>query len=189
MEKRTGRFSAAAVDHRSSSDRKGRWGRFQEQVFLWLFPLLRPGLLNVAQGLLACDVRRFRPAGPPVVVVSHTALRLLALLQGQSVTPPPLSPAIRETLRALRETTQATVIILAVDPAIRQRRIAARMQAGTVDPFDRYMQADPARAKRIEGCLVQLAVAGWQARVVENHDLDATALEAALARALSSPPV
>jgi len=48
------------------------------------------------------------------------------------------------------------------------------------------MRADPTRAERIAGGLVQLAVACWQARVVENHDLDATALETALARALPS---
>lgn len=187
VEKRAGRFSASAVDDRSSSERKGRWGRFQEQVFLWGFPLLRPWLLNVARWLLAWDRRRFRPASQPVVVVSHTALRLLALTQGQSATPPPLPPAIRKTLRALHETTQATVIVLDVDSDTRQRRIAARIQSGHVDPFDRYMLADRTRAERIEGCLVQLAVEGWQARVMQNNDLDAPALEAALARTLHSP--
>lgn len=186
VEKRAGWFSASAVDERSSSERKGAWGRFQEQAFLWGFPLLRPWLLNVAGWLLAWDRRRFRPAAQPLVVVSHTALRLLALTQGQSVTPPPLPPAIRKTLRALRETTQATVIVLDVDPDTRQRRIAARIQSGHVDPFDRYMLADRARAERIEGCLVQLAVESWQARVMQNNDLDAPALAAALARALHS---
>jgi hypothetical protein len=184
VEKRAGRFSAAAVDDRSSSERKGRWGRFQEQAFLWLFPLLRPFLLNVAQGLLAWDIRRFRPSGPPVVVVSHTALRLLALLQGQSIRPLPLSRAIRETLRALREVTQASVIILNVDPAIRQRRIAARIQSGQVDPFDRYMVADRARAERIESALIRFAVNDLKAQVIKNNDLDAIALEAELTQAM-----
>ena len=187
VEKRAGWFSASAVDDRSSSERKGRWGRFQEQVFIRLFPLLRPLLPGVAGWLLRRDRRRFRPADRPLVVVSHTALRLLAFVQGQALSPPPLSLALQQALRALRETTKATVIVLDVDPDTRQRRIAVRIQQGTVDPFDRYMLADRTRAERIEGCLVQLAVEGWQARVMQNNDLDAPALEAALARTLHSP--
>ena len=187
IEKRAGGFSAAPADARSSSERKGRWGRFQEHVFIRLFPLLRPLLLGVAGWLLRRDRRRFRPADRPVVVVSHTALRLLAFVRGQVHAPPPLSPALQHALRALRETTRATVIVLDIDPAIRQRRIGARIECGTVDPFDRYMLADRVRAERIEGGLVELAVGFLNAKVIENNDLDAAALEAALVRALESP--
>ena len=187
IEKRAGGFSAAPADARSSSERKGRWGRFQEHVFIRLFPLLRPWLPGVAGWLLRRDRRRFRPADRPVVVVSHTALRLLALVRGQVLAPPPLSLALQQALRALRETTRATVIVLDIDPAIRQRRIGARIEGGTVDPFDRYMLADRVRAERIEGGLVELAVGFLNAAVIENNDLDAAALEAALARALASP--
>ncbi|MDV7396071.1 hypothetical protein RZS08_32060, partial [Arthrospira platensis SPKY1] len=74
-----------------------------------------------------------------------------------------------------------------VEPGIRQQRITARIQSGTVDPFDRYMLANRERAERIEGCLVELAVGILNAKVIENNDLDAAALEAALARALKSP--
>lgn len=184
VEKRAGGFSASAVDDRSSSERKGRWGRFQEQVFIRLFPLLRPLLPVVAGWLLRRDRRRFRPADRPLVVVSHTALRLLAFVQGQDLSPPPLSIALQQALRALRETTKATVIVLDVDPDTRQRRIAVRIQQGTVDPFDRYMQAHRERAERIEGYLVTLATHHLQAKVIKNNDLDETALEAALAGAL-----
>jgi hypothetical protein len=185
LEKRAGGFAAPAVDDRSSSERKGRWGRFQEQVFIRLFPLLRPLLPGVAGWLLRRDRRRFRPADRPMVVVSHTALRLLAFVQGQALSPPPLSLALQQALRALRETTKATVIVLDVDPAIRQRRIAVRIQQGTVDPFDRYMLADRMRAERIEGYLVTLATHHLQARVIKNNDLDETALETALEAALA----
>ena len=184
LEKRAGGFAAPAVDDRSSSERKGRWGRFQEQVFIRLFPLLRPLLPGVAGWLLRRDRRRFRPADRPLVVVSHTALRLLAFVQGQALSPPPLSLALQQALRALRETTKATVIVLDVDPDTRQRRIAVRTQQGTVDPFDRYMQAHRERAERIEGYLVTLATHHLQARVIKNNDLDETALETALAGAL-----
>ncbi len=187
VEKRAGRFSALAVDDRSSSERKGRWGRFQEQVFLNLFPLLRPLLPGVAGWLLRRDYRRFRPTDRPVVVVSHTALRLLALVRGQVHAPPPLSLALQQALRALRETTQATVIVLDIDPAIRQRRISARIECGTVDPFDRYMLADRVRAERIEGGLVDLATRYLNAAVIENDDLDDAALEWELERVLGRP--
>lgn len=187
VEKRAGGFAAPAVDNRSSSERKGRWGRFQEQVFIRLFPLLRPLLPGVAGWLLRRDRRRFRLADRPLVVVSHTALRLLAFVQGQALSPPPLSLTLQQALRALRETTKATVIVLDVDPDTRQRRIAVRIQQGTVDPFDRYMQAHRERAERIEGYLMTLATHHLQAKVIKNNDLDETALEAALARALHSP--
>ncbi len=42
-EKRAGAFAAAPVDDRSSSERKGRWGRFKEQFFIrCLSPDSRP---------------------------------------------------------------------------------------------------------------------------------------------------
>ena len=192
VEKRAGRFSAAAVDNRSSSERKGRWGRFQEQVFLNLFPLLRPLLPVVARLLLARDRRRFRPSAVPLVVVSHTALRLLALVLGQrreGVDALTRHPALERALRAALP-PGTTVAALDVAPATRRRRIAARIRSGTVDPFDRYMLADPDRAERIEGCLVELATRYLNAAVIENDDLDDAALERELARALGrSTPV
>lgn len=189
MEKRAGAFAAPAVDDRSSSERKGRWGRFQEQGFLTLFPLIRPLTPYLAQKLLARDQQRFRPSNRPVVVVSHTALRLLAFAYGPLLPPLPLSPALIQTLHALQATTHATVIVLDIDPAIRQQRIAARVQQGTVDPFDQYMQADHERAERIERYLVTLAMEHLQARVIENNNLADDALERALADALLQRPL
>lgn len=183
LEKRAGAFAGAAVDARSSSARKGRWGRFQERVFLTLFPLVRPLTPYLAQKLLARDQQRFRPADRPLVVVSHTALRLLAFAYGPII-PPPLSPALGQALHALQATTRATAIVLDIDPAIRQQRIAARVRQGTVDPFDQYMQADVERAERIERYLVTLAIEYLQAGVIENNHLTDDALEMALADAL-----
>jgi len=184
LEKRAGAFAGAAVDARSSSARKGRWGRFQERVFLTLFPLVRPLTPYLAQKLLARDQQRFRPADRPLVVVSHTALRLLAFAYGPIIPPPPLSPALGQALHALQATTRATAIVLDIDPAIRQQRIAARVRQGTVDPFDQYMQADVERAERIERYLVTLAIEYLQAGVIENNHLTDDALEMALADAL-----
>ena len=168
----------------SSSARKGCWGRFQEQVFLTLFPLVRPLTPYLAQKLVARDQQRFRPADRPLVVVSHTALRLLAFAYGPIIPPPPVTPALGQALHALQATTSATTIVLDIDPAIRQQRIAARVRQGTVDPFYHYMQADVERAERIERYLVTLAIEYLQAGVIENNHLTDDALEMALADAL-----
>jgi len=109
------------------------------------------------------------------------------LRPGSSPRAAALSLALQQALRALRETTQATVIVLDIDPAIRQRRIGARIECGTVDPFDRYMLADRVRAERIEGGLVELAIRYLNAAVIENDDLDAAALERELERVLGRP--
>ena len=186
VEKRTGKLAAPAADARSSSERKGRWGRFQERVFLGLFPLLRPVLLAVARLLLARDRRRFRPSTLPLVVVSHTGLRLLALVLGQhreGWAALARSPVLERTLRAMPP-PGTLVVVLDVAPATRHRRITARIQSGTVDPFDRYMLADPDRAEHIEHCLVELATRYLNAALIENDDLDEEALERELARAL-----
>lgn len=189
VEKRAGGFSAPMIDARSSSERKGRWGRFQKRAFLGLLPLLRPLLPAVARLLLARDRRRFRPSAVPLVVVSHTALRLLALVLGQhreGWAAIARRPALERALRAALP-PGTTVVVLDVAPATRRWRIAARIQSGTVDPFDRYMLADPDRAERIEGCLVDLATRYLNAAVIENDDLDDAALERELERALGRP--
>ena len=188
VEKRAGGFAAPAADARSSSERKGRWGRFQERAFLGLLPLLRPLLPTVAWLLLARDQRRFRPSAVPLVVVSHTALRLLALVLGQhreGWATLARRPALERALRTAPPGT--TVVVLDVAPATRRRRIAARIRSGTVDPFDRYMLADPDRAEHIERCLVELATRYLNAAVIENDDLDDAALERELERALVRP--
>jgi hypothetical protein len=79
------------------------------------------------------------------------------------------------------------VAVLDVAPKTRRRRTAARIQSGTVDPFDHYMLADAERAERIEGCLVELATHYLNATVVGNDDLNDAALERELARALGAP--
>ena len=123
------------------------------------------------------------------MVVSHTALRLLALVLGQrregSGRPrPPPGPGARPARGAPPGTA---VAVLDVAPATRRRRIAARIRSGTVDPFDCYMLADPDRAEHIEHCLVELATRYLNATVIENDDLDDAALERELDRALGQP--
>lgn len=190
VEKRAGRFAAPAADARCSSERKGRWGRCRERAFLGLFPMLRPLVPVVVWLLLVRDRHRFRRSAVPLVVVSHTALRLLALVLGQHRAGWAGRLARHAALeRALRAAPPpgTSVVVLDVSPATRRRRIAARVGSGTVDPFDRYMLANPDRAERIEGCLVELATRYLNAAVIENEDLDDATLEQALERALGRP--
>lgn len=189
LEKRAGGFSAPIIDARSSSERKGRWGRFREQVFLNLFPLLRPLIPNIVRWLLERDLRRFRPSALSQVVVSHTVLRLLAFTLGQrreSEIALVRCSALADVLRTVVPTTKAVVVVLDIDPNLRHRRIQHRIQNGTVDPFDRYMVADPQRAEQIEACLVALATRYLNATVIANNDLDEASLEAALTQAIRS---
>jgi hypothetical protein len=135
------------------------------------------------------DRRRFRPPAVPLVVVSHTALRLLALVLGQhreGSAGLANSPALESTLRAVPP-PGTRVLVLDITPATRRRRIAARIRSGTVDPFDRYMLDDADRAEHIERCLVELATRYLNAALIENDDLDDAALERELEGALGRP--
>jgi hypothetical protein len=195
VEKRAGGFSAPAVDARSSSERKGRWGRFRERVvFLGLFPLLRPG----CPARPGCSWRATGAASTRRTarwwLVSHTAPRLLALVLGQhreGLATLARFPALQRALDAVAPATGAVAVVLDIDPAIRYHRIRRRIESGMVDPFDRYMLDDPERAERIERSLVELATRYLDAAVIENDDLDDDALERALERALcrAAPPV
>lgn len=95
-------------------------------------------------------------------------------------------PALERALRAAPP-PGTTVVVLDVAPSTRRRRIAARIGAGTIDPLDRYMLANPERAEHIEHCLVQLATHYLNAAVIENDDLDDATLERAFERALGRP--
>ena len=102
-----------------------------------------------------------------------------------------IEPVLRKAFADLRRRLDRQVARLRHEPEwerpTRRRRIAARIQSGTVDPFDRYMLADPDRAERIEHCLVELATRYLNATVIENDDLDDAALARELNRALGRP--
>lgn len=188
VEKRAGWFSAPATDAQSSSERKGRLKRLREQMFLSGFPFTRALIPLLLPALIAWDLRRFRWPGHPLLIASHTALRLLAFYLGHRpalATDLRLSPALERALRAIVPATRAAVLVLDIDDAVRRRRIAQRIQSGTVDPFDRYMLRDGRRSERIERCLVELATTYLGAIKIENNDLDDAALAREIARALA----
>lgn len=188
VERRSKFFAAPATTVRSSSDSKGRFARFLEQVFLVSFPLTRWLLPPLLPWLIDWDLRRFRRSADRLLVVSYTPVRLLAFCLGHRYAREEdirLSPALDRALRAIVPVTQARTLVLDVEHGVRQRRIARRTQSGTVDPFDAYMLRDGVRSERIEQFLVWLALTYLNAVKVENNDLDDAALTAELTAAFA----
>lgn len=188
VERRQGAFAARPSAALTSED-KGIVRLWAERLFLASLPLHRLLLPVVVDLLLRRDLHHFRPpaAGARVIVISHTALRLLALYLGcrdHDSAALRLPSFVVRTLRAVTPRTGARTVVLDIDHATRRQRLANRQGRGKADPFDRYMAADEGRAERIESCLVRLAVEFLGARRVENNGLEAAALMARLRSAL-----
>lgn len=175
VEKRAGWFSAPA-SRLHSSESKGRIARWRQWLFIQTFPVTQRLIPLLLPLLIGWDLRRFRPpSARRLLVISYTPVRLLAFCLGQRSSPRAvmrLSPALDRALRAIVVTTGSRAIVLDIDPAVRRRRIDARIRCGTVDPFDRYMAHDSERAERIEQWLVWIATEYLQAITIENNDLD-----------------
>lgn len=165
-------------------DEKSWLSHMAEATFLRAFPLIAwimPWALHL---LIRRDIRRFKADDRFRLVVSHSALRILAFClgaRGRGIET--LSSSTRRAVRELRERSRARVIVLDVDPEVRRRRIEARLERGSSDPFDRYMIADSVRSERIEACLVELAVELMDAHLVVNDALDDDAVWASLIEA------
>ena len=174
VERRRGSFSAAA-DRMRTSEGKG-WLRLAlEWAFLRTLPLHLWLLPHLTALMLLTDLRRFRlPADRMVLVVSHTAIRLLAFALGhrydriEDIRLPALA---RKALRRVGPSTGACVLVLDIDHQVRAARMAERGRRGTVDCFDRYLGQDPVRSERIEAILVWIGVHWLGAVRVENNNL------------------
>ena len=172
-ERREGRFSKKETFDQTSED-KGRFSLFAEASFIKLYPVfgfLLPLLVSV---LIHVDLRFYRKSEKHVVVVSHTALRLLAFHLGHQVNTVEeieLSPHLDRLLKRIVAHLPVKTIVLDIEDSVRKQRIADRHQRGKVDPFDRYMAQDEHRSERIEAILVWLATNYLEARVIENNDL------------------
>jgi len=182
VERRRGAFSAQADDRRTSEN-KSALNLWMERLFLAALPL-HCRLLPLLTALLVWrDIRRFRPpAEGAVLVVSHTAIRLLAFALGhlfdrvEDIRMPWFAD---RALRAIVPATGARTLVLDIDHAVRAARMAAREQRGSLDHFDRYMGQDPVRSERIEHFLVWIGATYLKAERIENNHLsDAELLEA-----------
>ena len=109
-----------------------------------------------------------------MLVVSHSALRILAFYLGQNdryEQTKTLPNWLAEAIARVKRVSGALVIVLDVDDATRQQRIQKRLLEGSIDPFDRFMAEDSERSERIEACLVSLARKYYGAHMIENNDL------------------
>lgn len=178
-----GWLSGPAAEPEADEDKS--WiSHLAERTFLWVFPCIAWCMPWALRFLMRRDARRFSADGQRRLVISHSALRILAFClgaRGRRVEGLPKS--IHRAVRDLQETSQAVVIVLDVDPEIRHQRIEARVRSGASDPFDRYMLADSARSERIEACLVSLATESMGAHLIVNNALDDDALWAHLEEA------
>jgi hypothetical protein len=175
VEKRAGGFSSPPTQAMTSED-KGRLALLTERIFLWSFPLLKTWMPYIATVWLRRDLARFKGSHSPILVVSHSALRLVAFYLGHvtdTVEYPRVPRSLDRVLRTIIPRTRAKVIVLDIDNQIRQQRVAQRLASGTADYLDRYM-AQPEHqelSERIEACLVVLAKHYLDAVVIENNDL------------------
>jgi len=176
VEKREGWLAEKASKAISSED-KGFVSLLIEKIFLTTFPLTQYGLPFLLTVLLKRDVKRFVKRGSTakkVIVISHTALRVLAFYLGHRFDKEDqirIPPYLEIVLKSLLPATQAKTLVLDIAPEIRHQRIALRAQQGKVDNFDRYMARDTERSERIESFLVWLGYRYLNAVVIENNDL------------------
>ncbi len=182
LERRRGSLSARPNQQRSSEE-KGLIRLWLERAFLatlFLHCRLLPWLTTL---LIVLDLRRFqRPDQASVLVVSHTAIRLLAFALGHLFARVEDIRLPAMTMRALHAiaATGLRCVVLDIDHAIRAERLAQRNTRGTLDYFDRYMGSDPQRSERIEEFLVWIGLTYLGAVRVENNNLSDTELLAAM---------
>jgi len=173
-ERRRGAFSAQP-DSRRTSEGKGFVKLWLEWAFLFTLPLHCRLLPYIMTFLIRRDLRRFRrPADGSLIVVSHTAIRMLAFAYSHifdRVEDIKMPVVVECTLRDLVLATQAHTIVLDIDHEVRNTRMNERLRRGTVDNFDRYMGKDPLRSERIEGFLVWIGMTYLDAVRVENNNL------------------
>jgi hypothetical protein len=191
VERRRGAFSGRPAEQRTS-EHKSLYALWLERLFLATLPLHCRLLPYVTAWLLLLDLRRFsQPQETSVLVVSHTALRLLAFALGHRFerTAQIQLPAItRRALEAIVPATSAVTVALDIDHRIREKRVAERVRRGTVDHFDRYMASESARSERIEQFLVWIGQTFLNAITIVNNDLSDAELLAQLPCRQPHPP-
>ncbi|MEM7248427.1 MAG: hypothetical protein AAF533_24045 [Acidobacteriota bacterium] len=187
-ERRNSRFSGS-VSQATTSEDKGALSLLAERIFLRTFPILHRLLPLVVTVYLKLDGVLFRESSRPLIVVSHTALRVLALClahRHRTRDELRLPSSLERALVSLRERTQPVTMVLDCEDATRRRRIREREKRGKADHFDRFMARDSERSERTEDFLVWIAVTYLGAVHVLNDDLDDDELLLAFHQAATS---
>lgn len=153
---------------------KGKLSLLAERIFIILFPLMKWALPTLMGWLIRLDAARFKAPQQNLLVISHNAMRVLALCVGigkKWQKEEHIPKTIGKALVKMQKASDAMVVVLDVEDETRQKRIQRRLQEGSIDPFDQYMAADSERSEHIEACLVAIASRFCQAHLVENNDL------------------
>lgn len=188
IEKRAGGFSSPVTLALTSED-KGKLALLKERIFLWSFPLLRGLMLTIATLWIRRDLQRYSKSPLPTLIISHSALRLVAFYLGhryQTLGQVRIPKPLEHLLQSIPKRTGAKTIVLDIEPQIRRQRVAQRLSNGTADYLDRYM-AKPEHqdlSERIEASLIWLAQRYLAAAVIENNDLSPSELSAQIQAAL-----
>lgn len=166
LEKRRGWLSAPACAA-DSSEHKGPARLFAERLFLRIYPLIAWALPTALTACILADVLVYRSLRrKPVMVVSHTALRLLAFHMGHDDAfrmPRHLGRA----LAAMRGLGLGTLFVT-TERDVRLGRIRDRIRRDKVDHFDLYMARRPRHGERVTAALERIAVEHLQASIIRN---------------------
>lgn len=166
LEKRRGWLSAPACVA-DSSEHKGSGRLFAERLFLRIYPLIAWALPTALSLCILADALVYRLARrKPAMVVSHTALRLLAFHMGHEDAfrmPVHLGKALA-TLRGQGLQT----LFVTTERHVRLGRIHDRIQRNKVDNFDLYMAKRPRHGERVTDALQRIAMEHLQARTIRN---------------------
>lgn len=186
VELREGWFSKIPT---AAEAEKSALSLFQEQLFLSTFGINQYLIPSLIALLIKRDLRRFRKPDHPLIVVSHTGLRILAFYLGhrfRRIDDIRMPAFLDLALRTILPVTRAKAIVLDIEDHIRRQRIARRTRGGDVDPFDRYMARDSVRSERIESIMVWLGRTYLNAVKIENNDLSEAELRDEVLRAVRS---
>jgi hypothetical protein len=165
-EKRRGWLSAPACAA-DSSEHKGPGRLFAERLFLRIYPLVAWALPTALTLCIQADALAYRVLRrKPAMIVSHTALRLLAFHMGHDDAfrmPSHLGKA----LAALRGLGLQTLFVT-TERDVRLGRIHDRIRRDKVDHFDLYMARRPRHGERVTDALERIAVEHLQALSIRN---------------------
>ena len=166
LEKRRGWLSAPACAA-DSSEHKGPARLFAERLFLRIYPLIAWALPTALTLCILADVLTYRLLRRrPVMLVSHTALRLLAFHMGHDDAfrmPAHLGKALA-TLRGQGLQT----LFVTTERDVRLGRIHDRIRRDKVDHFDLYMARRPRHGERVTDALERIAVDFLHAHTIRN---------------------
>ncbi len=166
LERRRGWLSAPACDAHSS-EHKGPARLLAERLFLRMHPLIGRAMAPALTLCILADTWLFRTLRRrPALIVSHTALRLLAFHMGHEASFR-IPEALARAIEGMRDAGLVTLLVTSEAP-LRLRRIEGRIRRDKVDNFDLFMAARPQLADGIAAALEHIATRHLGAATIRN---------------------